>query len=274
MSLAALVLVGVSWARADTVKFTSFAYGNAHGGGAFTFQVQTPKGDLDRLIVDPVTNKWNTFCIEYGERINSPVSTYNATINGNASGSWAISGGNYAGEGALSGYGTSEPSQDLTGAWGDPISPETAVLFHQFCIDPAGIKKPDNTPIWDGSTSSKRNASADALQMAFWYLEHELKNDLARGKQNAAPNAHNVFRLGDLSQLAQDMIAWAQANDNGTILDVRVLNLFTLDGKRAQDQLVRVTHDAPVPLPSAAWLGLSLLCGLGAVRIARQRKAA
>lgn len=111
---------------------------------------------------------------------------------------------------------------------GDALSGKTAWLFYNFAKN--------TLPSYDGS-----GASQDLLQKAIWMLEGEL-----------TPNKGNYFY--NLAVTSKD--AWSDSY----IGPVRVLNLVTASGGRAQDQLI-VT---PEPL-SLILLGFGLL-GVAGVR--------
>jgi len=100
-----------------------------------------------------------------------------------------------------------------------------------------------------GTLSSASETTA--IQYAIWSEEGE------RTLGNTAEDA-----------LANQLIAWGStaAATSIDISDVGVLQLFNLDGSRAQDQL------ALVPLPPAAWAGLSTLAGIAGLSVVRRRK--
>lgn len=262
-----LLAAWISTAGAATITYVGNLEGNANGGGAFIWKINAPPGDLVRIVPRDAAHptEFVSMCIEEGEIFYPDSRPYTAVINGDKLNSWAIRGGDY--NGVLgSGYGIGEPTLDYNLKLGDPISTDTATLFHQYAVDPTQIA---------GWNALDPNGSTDSVQLALWYFEHDLNNDLAHGQANALPNALGVFKFGDLNAQTQAMIAWAQdpKNNPGNIQDVRVLNVFFRDGTLAQDQLVRVTHDSFVPLPASAWMGLPLLAGIAFAHIKRRRSA-
>jgi hypothetical protein len=115
----------------------------------------------------------------------------------------------------------------------DPISSQTAWLYTQFTNHTLASYDYANS---GNGTFSSREASANALQHAFWGFENEEELDLSNYYVQLAINSTPAnFGTGD----------------------VAVLNLYSLSGGEAQDQLTR-----SVPEPSTmALMGVGL-CGL------------
>jgi hypothetical protein len=163
-----------------------------------------------------------TFCLEYYEHF-SPGGTYNYNITDEA-----ISGDqNNHGAGALG---------------GDPISKGTAALYKAF-------RNGTLTDYFSPDVATQK-ANADLLQKAFWFLEDEA----AWGGQTAVNNKYLNDLLTDFGFGSLDA---AQMNYAGT--DVAVLNLTTLAGGPAQDQLYFRTPDgaSTIALLGAALLALA-----------------
>jgi len=118
----------------------------------------------------------------------------------------------------------------------DPISPETAWIFSSY-----------RHGALSGFTS-------DEIQAAIWMLEGDWT--LADGIA-----VFGAAIIGD----PEALIALAESNVNtGWVNDgVRVINLFTLDGRKAQDQLTL----SEVPEP-----GTLLLVGSGAAALVKRRR--
>jgi len=146
---------------------------------------------------------------------------------------------------------------------GDPLSSETAYLYSRFYrgilsdynYDQLGEDDADNTVY-----NETRGESATALQLAIWFLEDELNGP----EDQAIIDAYNA------NQQAQDWVAEAQANADGTIGRVRVLNLTQIrDGQTLRQDVLVLTA---IPLPPAAFLGLGLMSALGGMEFIRRRR--
>ena len=187
-----------------------------------------------RLVASGVEESFLSFCIERNEYITNS-GTYWTEISTTAL---------YGGQGGQQ------------GGQGDPLSSRTALLYSQFRqIGNEGVVP--NTlfngliadGVWNASDSS-------ALQLAIWKSEDENVN------------------VGS-NPLAAALFNWATGAANGSLYGVRVLRLwqnrsgtdgnYTYSGEH-QDQLTLI------PLPPAAWAGLSTLAGVGFVGYIRRRK--
>jgi hypothetical protein len=136
----------------------------------------------------------------------------------------------------------------LGGGNPDPISAETAYLFHNYYFN--SLHRYSDS---SATTTAEKNAVADGLQKAIWYLEEELTS---------------------VSGLAADFVSDARAAvASGAwtgIGGVRVLNLFNAKGGEfAQDQLTVV----PEPSALLVWATIGGVF-LGGRRIRRKRRAA
>lgn len=118
----------------------------------------------------------------------------------------------------------------------DPISAETAWLYTQY----------RNGTL--AGYNQGTNISANQLQNAIWYFENEIVL--------ATPDGNQFVKLAKQ----------AIANGYTGIGDVRVVNLFTQNGQKAQDQLI-------LQVPGPASLALAVP-GLMAFAVMRRRKAA
>jgi hypothetical protein len=128
----------------------------------------------------------------------------------------------------------------------DPISAQTAYLFTQFR---QGTLSNYNY----GGTVAQRKTSATALQIAIWILEDEYTGA-------GGPVPFNVQANAWITE-ANNAVAGAWGNTLGS---VAVLNL-SLGGVNNQSMLTLI------PLPPAAWVGLSGLVGVVGVAAARRR---
>lgn len=118
----------------------------------------------------------------------------------------------------------------------DPISKATAWLYLQFL---------SGTLVgYDHTTSA-----ANALQRAIWWLEGEVNSSTGPGVQNAYAN------------LALAAVG-GQNSDNNGFYNVGVMNITDKDGRRVQDQLIRI--HVPDGGASLVLLGMAM-AGLTAV---------
>ena len=185
-------------------------------GGEFTLNDINPDSWLNLSgYVNGVTSNFGpagissfqTFCVERTEFIGGYSQVYNAQLNTHA----------------MFGSTGSAP--------GDPISAGTGWLYSQFAQGLlAGYAY--------AGTEAQREASADALQRAFWILEDEI------------PVEANIFITLLVSQPQFGSLAAAQAG-SGTQYGVYAVNLWTGSDpnlNRAQDQLVFSVPDRATTL--------------------------
>jgi len=134
---------------------------------------------------------------------------------------------------------------------GDPLDSRTAYLYSRFMA---------GTLNFHGNNMTDPRV-ANALQRAIWFIEQEYGNTNADWSPNWSQSAKDTY-LGSTSDptglLAQQFFDDANANNNGTLYNVQVINV--IDGNR-QDMLV-------VPEPGV----LILLCiSLSSVGLAARR---
>ncbi len=182
---------------------------------------------------------FRTFCLEQEETIffGGPGGTFPFEVVGISTGA-VFGGGN----------------PDNPGGGFDPISSRTAFLYERFA-----------TGTLDGynfglNTDPDRIRSADALQNAIWYLEHEISDPYANIADPATQALIDHF-------LTMDM------GDYTGIGNIRVLNLvYRIQGPNGE-QVGEVAQDVlvMVPLPHAAGLGLAGLLGVVGLTGRRRR---
>jgi hypothetical protein len=121
----------------------------------------------------------------------------------------------------------------------DPISAQTAAMYQEF----------RNGGSFGGLGALDTANEIRSLQMAIWFSEDEISN--AEFNNDA---------------LAVALYNWGAQNNNGTIGNVRVMNLWTsANGGHAQDMLTIV------PLPTAAWAGMASMAGVAGLGYVRRR---
>lgn len=196
-------------------------------GGEFTLGVLSPdllwildNGYVPGLSknVAGITNSFQTFCLEGSEHIYSNT-TYNVVLSDKA-----IYGG--------------------VGASGDPISLGTAWLYRLFATGGLDSYGYDYTNPGRSSSAGGLPASAGELQDAIWWLE---------GEQGIVYTAANSFMLAVVNEFGSELAA---KKDASGAYGVGVLNMYSLDGNRRQDQLV-LTAAVPEP-PVLLLLGICL----------------
>jgi len=184
---------------------------------------------------------FRTFCLERSENI------FFGSASASASGGdptrshpFAVTG--VSDRAMLGGIDLDEPDEP-----GDPISSRTAFLYQNFVLGTL------DGYVYGADSDPARIASADALQNAIWYLEHEISD--------------RYFGITDPATMAliDHFLTMDMGGFTGTGL-VRVLNIvYRWDGpggaagERGQDVLVLV------PLPHAAGMGLVGLLGVAGV---------
>ena len=257
-----------SVAEAGTVKLIyepSFYSDGADGGGEFKvtnltgYPTAIPAlGPGVQVTTGGVTGAFQTFCLEYGEHFK-PGYLYDYSV------STAANGG---------GFGAS-PGRvgDLTPATaaGDPIDARTAYLYSRFLAGNLSWTAADLVTVknYNYTLGSLRAASAKELQRAIWYIEGE------RSLADIGGAASDAYRLFLLADQAVTSGAWTGLGG------IQVMNVFTtvagadgIGGTYRQSQLapgITPPTFEVVPVPSAAWGGLGLLAGLGAVSAFRRR---
>jgi hypothetical protein len=139
----------------------------------------------------------------------------------------------------------------------DPIDPRTAYLYYNFFMET--LSDYDYTP------GAGRVASADALQIAIWYLENEITNyDIGDHWWGSGMHTiHYNVSSGVHSLIVKylDDAAVCGWTDIGT---VRAVNIANFQGCLAQSTLIAERVITPEPM-TISLLGLGIL-GLGLLR--------
>lgn len=223
-------------ASADFRVKLSDGFGNSRGGGhGGEFLVEQVAGHEFNFVpvsLGETQNRFEVFCLERLEFIAFG-QTYRAEIS----------------DAALDGGVGGGPN-------GDPLDDKTAYLYSQFVTGNLAGYGYGNLSVSGGNDGVfDRTESANALQNVIWYLEQEVTDPL----------------FGDLNldeeTLATAFLADTNANYNlqafaGQVEQVKVMNLYGMDGVNKQDQLIMV------PAPGAVTLGI---LGLGMISAFRRR---
>ena len=213
----AILMAGLPSGAWGLNTLTVNAVAGYQSGDSAEYTITSPDSALNPVSIGYsaqtiVAGGFESFCLEYNQFV-APGGSYHYDISGAA-----IPGGG----GAVGGS--------------DPISIGTALLYQEFA---AGTLAGYNyTP------GAGREASAAALQNAFWWLEDEI---------TLSNPSSNIF----LSQLGN--LTSAKLNNNG-FYNVGVLNMGPAPNYPNQDLLV-MTHPVPDTVKTVLLFGVSL-CGL------------
>jgi hypothetical protein len=225
LALVLLMVAGLAApAMAGPMNILTSTYQSGNGG-EFTYKAVGGWIDLSNYAATTKnineSGSFQTFCVETNEYISIPGS-YTATLSYDA-----INGG-------------------VGGGSPDPVSQGTAWLYSQFA---AGTLQNYYYNAGSGSTFGSRTAAAGALQSAIWWLEGEGANP------GNYYSALVVAQFGTFATASMDQLA-VGATDFG----VQAVNMYNLDGTRAQDALVFVPDGgATLMLLGGALVGLGAL---------------
>ncbi len=193
-------------------------------------------------------SNFQTFCLQANEFF-TPGQTYTSIIS-----TYTVAEGR-------SNYDPSGPTA-ATSSGRDYLSSTTALLYSTF--------RAGGT--FGGFAPSGSSALTTALQLAIWYSEGELNNVTSTGNTTYAD--YSTY-TGNTAAVA--MYNWARTNNDGSLYNVRVLQLYNSNGSNAQDQLTILSPAQLlnfVPLPPAAFAGLGTLAGVIGIGYIRRRRLA
>jgi hypothetical protein len=168
----------------------------------------------------------------------------------------------------------------------NPTAGATFTAFESFCVQLNEHVRPDNSTLYRvAGISTRTMAETDAYEKdlndgAAWLYEQFILNRLGTfGFTYAAHSDAGEFQRAiwhfmgetgyvlDTTNRTNEFVNYVRDHGPVSSGNVRVLNLQTLDGKDAQDQLVYIE-----PVPEAGSLGL-VLTGLAAL-LGRMRRRA
>jgi hypothetical protein len=232
-------LVPIASAEAGTMSVNrNLDYSGENGAGEFGVTSFEDGPDLADMGpgVGVAGNVFQTFCLEANENISSGVE-YEFEVDTGAVGG---------------GYSGGNP---------DPLSSQTAYLFHQFL---AG-----DLSNYDYTLGSDRRSSATALQLAIWHFEGELGTAALQNEFNG--NAQAQAWVSEADDSVDVGGAWFGIG----LGDVVVLNLRNAAGVNAQSMLAELRSgdiQNVIPLPPAVGLGLGLMACMSGATVVRRRR--
>lgn len=272
IKVATVATLGMSsMALADGFLRMSDATGGFNGlngsGGAFVANTAAPGGFIGQFGgPNASTTSFLTFCIERNE---------NVTLGNPNSGNNNLYYGKIA-TGAVNG--------GISGGNPDPVSSATALLYSSFRkgLPIASYPVDGSSGVVAYSQNLQASGLVSALQFAIWYLEGEFNNNPG-GVTSATSASFPGQNIGSgalntaYKNVAADMVNWALANANGSLYNVRVLQIWGYDGSGSRTDASNYTVNVQdqltlIPLPPAAFAGAGLM-GLVAFRAIRRRRA-
>lgn len=261
------MLLVATAASADKIDIAGGLYQNGNGG---EFKITTLSGHaspgITGLAHDLSPNTFQTFCLEHQENISLGGDYYFQVASS------ATQGGGAAG------------GATLTNPYRDPLRYATQWLYVNFRNDTLAGYNDTNTVTNSGTDPNSRKADARQLQLAFWYLENEI-----RANSTGAALTDYYAYLGGTTPaqqanttqaelwVAAALAAEAGPQSTSIAASVQVLRLWTNSNFTgyAQDQLTMVAPASAlsaVPLPGVAIAG-SLCFGLFGLGMRRFNRA-